>query len=443
MMSASVAVTAWSGQVFLRLRNAVCTVAACALLACGGGGLNTASSLPGTGGTGTSPVLPPEAPPVVTPPVVTPPVVVPPTTATAAIHVTSLGPVAGFGSVIVNGIRFDDTSATVQIDGANASPSDLRLGMVTSILGSKSTATVTTTAAVLALGKADTIDVWSIAQGTVNSLVLPNTFTVAGMTMVTDAGTVLQGAMSSANLNTSSVVKVWGQPMTADFRQWAVTRLEVLANAADTVSTGIVSIRWSVPYLNGLVLAGNTSTLKDGQQVRAVGSLNKSATGGTLTFSKITVLAEPGVNTTATGYAELQGIVTSVLGTSTATPPKVTRLTLGANFIDISNASLYPLGATIRQGIRIEVEGTWNAGVLIATKVEVKTEQQSQEVEIAAAIEQFTSVADFVVRGQRCDASELTRVGNGRLSDLKLGTKVRLHGRKNGDVVRVTELEIM
>jgi hypothetical protein len=46
------------------------------------------------------------------------------------------------------------------------------------------------------------------------------------------------------------------------------------------------------------------------------------------------------------------------------------------------------------------------------------------------------------VRGQRCDASGLTRVGNGRLSDLKLGTKVHLHGRKSGDVVRVTELEI-
>jgi Domain of unknown function (DUF5666) len=398
-------------------------------------------------------VVAPETPPVVTPPVVTPPVVTPPvvtppvvtppsTTTTAALHVTSLGPVAGFGSVIVNGIRFDDTSATVQIDGANGTPSDLRLGMVTRISGSKSTATVTTTATVLALGKADTIEVWSIAQGTVNSLVLPNTFTVAGMTMVTDGGTVLQGAMSTANLNTSSVVKVWGQPITADFRQWAVTRLEVLANATDTVSTGIVSIRWSVPYLNGLVLAGNTSALKDGQEIRAVGSLNKSASGGTLTFSKFTVLAEPGTSTTATGYAELQGIVTSVLGTSTATPPKVTRLTLGANFIDVSNASVSPVGATIRQGIRIEVQGTWSAGVLIATRAEVKTEQQSQEVEIEAAIEQFTSVADFVVRGQRCDASGLTRVGNGRLSDLKLGTKVHLHGRKSGDVVVVTELEI-
>jgi Domain of unknown function (DUF5666) len=441
MIFASVTLKAWLSQLFLHLPHVVCTACTCTLIACGGGGGSTSASLlPGTGGTGTSPLVPTETPPVVVPPVVTPPV-----TATAT-HVTSLGPVSGFGSVIVNGIRFDDTNAIVQIDGAGATPSELRLGMVTSISGSKSTATVTTTATVLALGKADTIDVWSIAQGTVNSLVLPNTFTVAGMTMVTDGGTVLQGATSTANLSTSTSVKIWGQPSTADFRQWAVTRLEVLANASDTVSTGILSVRWSVPYLNGLVLVGDTSALKDGQEIRAVGSLNKSAMGGTLTTSRITVLADPGIASTATGYAELQGIVTSVLGTTTGTnttaPPKVTRLSLGTNFIDVANAAVSPSGATIRQGTRIEVEGRWSAGVLVATNVEVKTEQQSQEVEIEAAIEQFTSVADFVVRGQRCDASGLTRVGNGRLTDLKLGTRVHLHGRKSGDLVRVTELEI-
>jgi Domain of unknown function (DUF5666) len=495
MKFASVPLNTWLGQASLHLRNLVCSISVCALTACGGGG-TTVSLLPGTGGTGASAVTPSDAPPVVTPPVVTPPVVTPPVVtppvvtppvvtppvvtppvvtppvvtppvvtppvvtppvvtppvvtppvytppvATPGINVFALGPVVGFGSVIVNGIRFDDTAATVQIDGISRTSSDLRLGMITSISGSKSTATVTTTATVRAQGTANAIEVWSIAQGTINSLVFPNTFTVAGMTMVTDAGTVLEGVMSTSNLYTGSVVKVWGQPITSDFRQWAVTRLEVLSNTTDTVSTGLVSIRWSIPYLNGLVLAGNTSGIKDGQEIRAVGSLNKSATGGTLTVSKINVLSDPGTANTATGYAELQGIVTSVLATSTTTPPKVTRLTLGTNFIDISAASVSPAGAIVKQGARIEVEGTWNAGVLMATSVEVKTELQSQEVEIEAAIERFTSVADFVVRGQRCDASGLTRVGNGRLTDLKLGTKVHLHGSKSGDVVRVTELEI-
>ncbi len=194
--------------------------------------------------------------------------------------------------------------------------------------------------------------------------------------------------------------------------------------------------------VNGLALVGNTSRIKDGQEIRAAGSLNSSANGGTLTASSINVMADLGASNTVTGYTELQGIVTSVLSTSTATPTKVTRLKLGSNVIDITNAEISPAGASIKEGTRIEVEGTWRAGVLLATEVEIKTEQQSQEVEIEAVIEQFASVANFVVRGQRCDASGITSVGNGRLSDLKLGTRVELHGRKIGDVVRVTELEI-
>jgi Domain of unknown function (DUF5666) len=412
MRSSSVIAILWLNSMVQYLRAVFCGALVCTLLACGGGGGGTSvSALPGTGGTGVT-------------------------------AVTSVGPVAGFGSVIVNSIRFDEQGAQVTIDGASAAATELRLGMVANVSGSKSSATVATLSSELGVGKADSIEVWSIAQGTVTSLILPNTFTVAGMTMVTDAGTVLDGVMATANLGTNSIVKVWGQPSTANFKQWAVTRLEVLPNATETVSTGIVSVRWSVPYLNGLVLAGNTSSLKDGQEVRAVGSLNKNATGGTLTVGNITVLADLGSSSTATGYAELQGIVTSVLGTSTTTPAKATRLMLGTNFVDIANASLSTADAIVKQGTRIEVKGTWNAGVLIATNVEIKTEQQSQEVEIEAVIEQFTSVANFVVRGQRCDASGLTRVGNGRLTDLKLGTKVELHGRKNGDVVRVTELEI-
>jgi Domain of unknown function (DUF5666) len=398
------------GHAAQRLRALVLGTVLCAIAACGGGSTSV-SALPGTGGTGIT-------------------------------AVNSVGPVSGFGSVIVNGIRFDDIGALVQIDGVAGTPNDLRLGMVANITGSKSSSTVSATSAVLSLGKADTIEVWSIAQGTVTSMVNPNTLTVAGMTMVTDAGTLLEGVASIAGVIPGSLVKVWGQPMTSDFKQWAVTRLQVLDNAPKTVSTGIVSLRWATPYVNGFALAGDIGGIKSGQEVRAEGRFNRSDTGGTLTVSKLNVLSDPSTTNTATGHAELQGIVTSVLGTSTLIPPKVTRLTLGTTVVDVANAAVSPANVTVKQGNRIDVEGTWNAGVLIATKVEIKTEQQSQEVEIEAVIEKFTSTADFVVRGQRCDASGLSTLGNGKLSDLRVGIRVDLHGRKSGDLVRVTELEI-
>lgn len=46
------------------------------------------------------------------------------------------GVVVGLGSVIVNGIRYDDRSATVRLNGGVGQPGDLQLGMVVRIQGS-------------------------------------------------------------------------------------------------------------------------------------------------------------------------------------------------------------------------------------------------------------------------------------------------------------------
>jgi hypothetical protein len=59
--------------------------------------------------------------------------------------------------------------------------------------------------------------------------------------------------------------------------------------------------------------------------------------------------------------------------------------------------------------------------------VDVKNEQISQTVELKGKIDSFTSVANFVVWGQICDASDITSVG---------------HGTQIGNVLKVTELEI-
>jgi Domain of unknown function (DUF5666) len=408
MKAARVILKAKLGVLAVPRRMAMLCVVVGVLVACGGG-TNVASS-PGTGGTG----------------------------------ITSTGPVAGFGSVILNGTRFDDTNARVQIDGDTLWPSNLRLGMVANVTGMKSDAPVTATSIVSATGTANTIEVWSIAQGTVSNIVSPDKFSVAGMVMVTDAGTVLDGVMSVSDLTSQSVVKVWGQPTTSDFNQWSVTRLQVqvqvqvLGAAAETVSTGKIVLNGTTPTLHGFVLANSPVKLSDGMLVRAVGSLSSSPTGSTLTVSRISGL--PGA---ASGYAEVQGVVTSVvLGTGTTAISKVARLNIGTVPVDISNAALSPAGTSIAQGSRIEVEGTWNAGVLVATKAEVKSAAQIQEVEMEGKIDQFTSVSNFTVRGQRCDASGLTKVGNGTLGSLALGKRVELHGVKKGDVVKVTELEI-
>ena len=113
---------------------------------------------------------------------------------------------------------------------------------------------------------------------------------------------------------------------------------------------------------------------------------------------------------------------------------------LGSVEVDASGASLATSYKALAIGQRIEVEGIWQGGVLKAGSLGVESEEKLDEAEIEAKIEQFTSLANFVVRGQRCNASSAT-ISKGTVSDLKVGVKVKLHGTKAGDVLMVTTLE--
>ena len=74
-------------------------LALAAVHGCGGG--TTVASLPGTGGTG----------------------------------YTSVGTITGFGSVKVNGVFFNDTTASVTIDGQSQNAAALGLGMLVTVQG--------------------------------------------------------------------------------------------------------------------------------------------------------------------------------------------------------------------------------------------------------------------------------------------------------------------
>ena len=64
-----------------------------------------------------------------------------------------------------------------------------------------------------------------------------------------------------------------------------------------------------------------------------------------------------------------------------------------------------------------------------------------EAVEISGVVQEFTSVGNFVVRSQRCDATG-ANLGPATLAGLKVGAKVQLKGVKAGDVLRVTELQL-
>lgn len=370
-------------------RRSWMVLAASALTGCGGGGISLAG-MPGTGGTG----------------------------------LYSRGSITGFGSVIVNGIKFDDAQATVQVDGVTATSADLRLGMVAGVQGEHGV--------VATLGTASRIDVWSIAQGLITQS-SGGEFEVAGMTLQTDSATVFDGVVSAVLLSTGQRVAVWGLQAAADGRTWKATRVAVLVAPAPVVSTGLVSIVGSQRYLNGLRLTGPVAdSLTAGQLVRLEGTLSSAGDGLAVARADMQGL---GSGPLPPGEIEIEGVVT--------TPLLNGRFMLGNIAVDASSAFYRPSDFQLTMGARVEVYGSWQAdGVLKATEVEYEDEQSLHEVEIEAYIEQFTSLADFVVRGQRCDATG-AKISHGTAADLKVGLKVKVQGVKSGgDVLIVIELEL-
>jgi len=276
--------------------------------------------------------------------------------------------------------------------------------------------------------------VWSMGQGLVTQVLTAGgtEFTVAGMTVQTDSATVFDGVSSAAQLSINSRVAVWGLQVSADGSGWKATRV-ALVTATAQVSTGLVSVLGLQRQLNGLTLTGAAAAaLTAGELVRVQGTL--SADGRSVAVEQVTLLGAGLVGAQPEGDIEIEGFVTSM--------PANGRLMLGSIEVDISSAVYSPAGAVIAQGARVEVYGAWQSGVLKATKVELENESSLHTVEIEARIEQFTSLADFVLRGQRCDASSAS-FSKGSAADLKVGLKVKVKGAKaGGDVLIVTELEI-
>ncbi len=375
----------------LTRRHWIVLAASAVSAGCGGGSATTAG-LPGTGGTG----------------------------------LFAQGTISGFGSVIINAIRFDDSAATVTLDGQSASAADLRLGMVAAVQAERG--------ADLTQGKASSIEVWSVAQGLVSAgQATPGAsgqFTVSSMTVLTDANTIFDGISAALPLRSGQRVAVWGLQAGSDGRSWSATRVAVVSSAI-VVSSGLVSVAGGQRSVNGLSLTGTVAaTLTAGDLVRVQGSL--SLTDGSLAVLSVRYPATAAAGAQQ-GEAEIEGLVTSTVSAS--------RFSLGSVVVDASQAVWSPAGAQITQGARVQVDGIWQSGVLKASKVELEDAQSLEAVEISGVVQEFTSVGNFVVRSQRCDATG-ANLGPATLAGLKVGAKVQLKGVKAGDVLRVTELQL-
>ena len=97
--------------------------------------------------------------------------------------VIASGPVTAKGSIFVNGVEYDTTTSTVNINGSSAAESDLRRGMVVRVDGNLDSGSTT--------GTASTVNYEDVVKGPLTSFSTPAdimTLLVLGQTVVVEEG---------------------------------------------------------------------------------------------------------------------------------------------------------------------------------------------------------------------------------------------------------------
>jgi Domain of unknown function (DUF5666) len=380
-------------------------LAVIAVVACGGGG--SVASV-GSGGTGT-----------------------------VSASTYNVGTVTGFGSVFVNGVRFEDSSASVSDEDGARSRNDLKLGMVVKVQGSVD-ASGTATASSFSfdselLGPVSTINTAS------------KTFTIIGQKVLADASTVFDNSLPQglASVQTGQVLEVHGF-LNASTNELQASLVELKSNPDRFKISGNVSNLQSASKtfqigLETISFAGLSAT--DIAPVLANGVLVKvrlapSAPGTGVPWTAARLRNSHG-NVGDSDKAEVEGLVTSI--TSTAL------FSVSGVAVDARNASFSNGSAGLVLGARAEVEGTLVNGTLIATEVKLQTTASGgKEIELNGTLSGVSSSSKtFVLRGVTVSYSNVARYDNGSETDLANGKKVEVKGQAtpNSSVVSATRIK--
>jgi hypothetical protein len=292
---------------------------------------------------------------------------------------TGIGPVTGFGSVMVNGIKYDDSGIdnTNFFDGNGRTRADLKVGMVLMVRAEAVNASTGT-------GKATRLDVVRHVDGPLddNSVVLSrNRFGVMGQTVMVDAETVFDNVADLSAVD--SLGKAGNRPElevhgTADdngvihawfVHLWAADRVPgravqlrgIVASLSPAVNPTSMTIGgqsidlngFAAPALNAFVEVMGTYRASDGALVAAQPVRTEDPSGG----------QNPGDFTDAEGFVKQVLSVTGASGRFELIGPNGLQV---VNWSGANTAFKDGVSGDLAAGVGVEVEGTRNADKSVA-----------------------------------------------------------------------------
>jgi hypothetical protein len=353
---------------------------------------------------------------------------------------TSIGTVNGFGSVIVDGVAYDDRNASVVTENAPGvkTLAEVKLGHRVSVEYD-------------AAGLAALICLDAALVGPASTPVVQNQLSILGqLVTVNDNGTlgpITQfggGYAKATDLRAGDSIEVHGVLVrdAASYRIQA-TRIDKRAAAA--------------PYLRVSGLVSNY----DGTSALTLGALTVQTSGapvlpaGTslVNGQAITVLAMPdSLTTSAAGDLNIKaaqirvrelktgGLDDYVSGSVSHLDTQAKTFILGDLLVNFATATLSPSGTTLANGLYVRVRGTAAGGsTLTASSVTVRDAGSDSEGELKGTVAGYVAAtSQFTVRGVLVDASaaEVKSCPAG----LSNGLFVEVHGALVSNGIKATSV---
>jgi hypothetical protein len=378
----------------------------------------------------------------------------------------SSGSITGFGSVIVNGVKFETNDATFDVDGMSGTQDDLAIGMIVNVNGSINADGIS--------GTATSISFDDELQGPVSVLSAPDldgitrTFTVLDVKVIIDSGSTTFDISGENNVPPSTIfnfdtiadnnnVEISGFFNSAG--DLLATRVELKDINFDVNS--IVEVKGKISALDQTKTSFNLGSLKveTSQTTIIDDSLNGLADGklvevkgtfdiATNTISATKIEAEDDSVDDADEF-ELEGLITDYVDDS--------NFMVGGIPVDASNVTLEnrePTTLTLKNDLRVEVEGAIVNGTLIATEIKledgnIKVHANIGTIDVPGNSFTLIPVSDqpvitvTVTTGTQFeDDVSASPSPTFNISDLVAGTFVEVEGHENDSIDGFTATEV-
>ncbi len=347
------------------------------------------------------------------------------------------GTITGFGSVIIDGTRYLDSTAIYDITSDTSaatviSPTLAKIGQHAEV------ATDTN-------GNATAVHIYPEVIGLVTAIsASTNTITVAGTRVVANASnattlplTVYGGYTQFSDIKIGDRVEVNGLPMSDSNGAYvAASRIDLKPSictwgCAVRVTGTLSNLTSSTFTLNGLTVnySGSTTITPSGQGLangERVSVFSATAlSGNTLTATTIVIRKL----STSAGTLKLSGAISNYTSNASFTVAGVT--------VNAASATLTPSSLTLANGINVIASGNYDpvAGKLVATSV---TQYGSNPVlsELHGHITDFVSASNFQVRGTLVNAAAATFSPSGTTSaNLQNNVYVEIFGTVSNNIV--------